>query len=88
MALTVTVNKYASSNFHLQALHRTQGKSANTTTPTLSSNVEFGRRGLVLSTVIATIQVPDSRTQILKSTHPSPKLFFSRVITTCSGLNC
>ncbi|TKY51048.1 hypothetical protein E2542_SST22556 [Spatholobus suberectus] len=64
MALTVTVNKYASSN--LQAVHRTQGKAANTATPTLSTNVQLGRRGLVLSTVIATTQVPDSRTQLLK----------------------
>ncbi|RDX78725.1 hypothetical protein CR513_40957 [Mucuna pruriens] len=64
MALTVTVNKYASSN--LQAVHRTQGKAANKTTATLSTNVELGRRGLILSTVIATTQVPDSRTQLLK----------------------
>ncbi|KAG4984377.1 hypothetical protein AAZX31_10G243300 [Glycine max] len=67
MALTVTVNKYASSN--LQAVPRTQGKVATKkTTPTLSTNVEMGRRGLVLSTVIATTQVPepDSRTQLLK----------------------
>ncbi|XP_061355647.1 uncharacterized protein LOC133300161 [Gastrolobium bilobum] len=63
MALTVTVNKYASSN--LQAVHRTQGKAA-TTTPTLSTNVGLGRRGLVLSTVIATTQVPDPRTDLLK----------------------
>ncbi|KAK7390986.1 hypothetical protein VNO78_19251 [Psophocarpus tetragonolobus] len=61
MALTVTVNRYASSN--LQAVHRTQERVATTTTPT---NVELGRRGLVLSTVIATTQVPDSRIQLLK----------------------
>ena len=68
MALTVTVNKYASSN--LQAVHKTQGKAANPTTHTLSTNVEqLGRRGLVLSTVIATTQVPDSRTELLKSIH-------------------
>ncbi|XP_027365849.1 uncharacterized protein LOC113872469 [Abrus precatorius] len=64
MALTVTVNKYASSN--LQAVHRTQGKAANPATPTLNTNVGLGRRGILLSTVIATTQVPDSRTQLLK----------------------
>lgn len=66
MALTVTVNKYASSN--VQAVHRKQ--------PTLSSiatntNVDFGRRGLLLSTAIAATQVPDSRTELLKSMHNS-----------------
>ncbi|KAL2324294.1 hypothetical protein Fmac_023352 [Flemingia macrophylla] len=62
MALTVTVNKYASSNF--QAV---QGKAANKTTPTtLTTNLELGRRGLLLSTAIATTQVPDSRTQLLE----------------------
>ncbi|KAJ1402843.1 hypothetical protein SESBI_27680 [Sesbania bispinosa] len=66
MALTVTVNKYASSN--LQAVHRTQANPSPTTPSSLSSsnNGELGRRGLVLSTVIATTQVPDSRTQLLK----------------------
>ncbi|XP_014512722.1 uncharacterized protein LOC106771282 [Vigna radiata var. radiata] len=64
MALTVTLNKYASSN--LQAVHRTQGKGAHTSTPTLSTKLELGRRGLVLSTLIATTQIPDSRTQLLQ----------------------
>nr|AFK36578.1 unknown [Lotus japonicus] len=64
MALTVTVNKYAPSN--LQAVHRTQEKAGNQTTPTLSTNGEVGRRGLILSTAIATTQVPESRTQLLK----------------------
>lgn len=60
MALTVRVNKYyASSN--LQAVHRKKPKSPN------YSNV--GRRGLLLSTLIATSQqVPDSRTELLQST--------------------
>ncbi|XP_020238514.1 uncharacterized protein LOC109817610 [Cajanus cajan] len=57
MALTVTVNKYASSN--LQAV---QGKAPNKTTPTTLTT----RRGLLLSAAIATTQVPDSRTQLLK----------------------
>ncbi|KEH44011.1 putative photosystem I reaction centre subunit N [Medicago truncatula] len=62
MALTVTVNKYASSN--VQAVHNR--KQAN---PTLrSTNLEFGRRGLVLSTVIAATatQDPESRTLLLQ----------------------
>ncbi|PNX96611.1 hypothetical protein L195_g019821 [Trifolium pratense] len=60
MALTVTVNKYASSN--VQAVHnRKQAK------PTLSStNVGFGRRALVLSTVVAATQDPESRTLLLQ----------------------
>ncbi|BAT93964.1 uncharacterized protein LOC124831419 [Vigna umbellata] len=64
MALTVTLNKYASSN--LQAVHRTQAKAAHTSNPTLSTKLELGRRGLVLSTLIATTQIPDSRTQLLQ----------------------
>ena len=63
MALTVTVNKYASSN--VQAVHNR--KQAN---PTLrSTNIEFGRRGLVLSTVIAATQDPESRTLLLQSIY-------------------
>jgi hypothetical protein len=62
MALTVTVNKYASSN--MQAVH-----NRKQTKPTLSStNVGFGRRALVLSTVVAaTTQDPESRTLLLQS---------------------
>ncbi|XP_073222997.1 uncharacterized protein [Cicer arietinum] len=63
MALTVTVNKYASSNMHLQAVHKKQRQATNSN---LSTNAGFGRRGLVLSTVIAATQVPDSRTQLLQ----------------------
>lgn len=66
MALTVTVNKYASSNMHLQAVHKKQRQATNSN---LSTNAGFGRRGLVLSTVIAATQVPDSRTQLLQSMH-------------------
>lgn len=74
MALTVTVNKYASSN--LQAVHRTQQGTA--AKPITSTNVGLGRRGLVLSTVVAATQVsePDSRTELLKSMHNSPQFFF------------
>ena len=75
MALTITLNKYASSN--LQAVHRTPGKAAHTSTPTLSTKLELGRRGVVLCTLLATTQIPDSRTQLLQSTHFSPFSFFS-----------
>ncbi|KAK7269937.1 hypothetical protein RIF29_22754 [Crotalaria pallida] len=62
MALTVTVNKYyASSN--LQAVRRRHGKAAN---PSTNLNFELGRRGLILSTIVATTQEPDSRTELLK----------------------
>ncbi|XP_068491360.1 uncharacterized protein [Phaseolus vulgaris] len=64
MALTITLNKYASSN--LQAVHRTRGKAPHTSTPNLSTKIELGRRGVVLSTLIATTQIPDSRTQLLQ----------------------
>ncbi|KAK7280241.1 hypothetical protein RJT34_25303 [Clitoria ternatea] len=71
MALTVTVNKYVSSN--LQAVHGKQGKATNSTTPILSTNiVGLQRRGLLLSAAIATatttlrVPEPDSRTQLLK----------------------
>lgn len=64
MALTVTVNKYASSN--VQAVHRRQIKLSNTTTNRDDPN---GRRGLLLSTMLAVSQLTgdDSRTQLLKS---------------------
>ncbi|XP_028767753.1 uncharacterized protein LOC114725403 isoform X1 [Neltuma alba] len=62
MALTVTVNKYASSN--LQAVsHRKHPKSPP------NSAVTTSRRGLLLSSLAAaslTDQVPDSRTLLLK----------------------
>ncbi|OIW06892.1 hypothetical protein TanjilG_19541 [Lupinus angustifolius] len=62
MALTVTVNKYyASSN--LQAVHGRQGKTSH---PSTNLNLGFGRRGLFLSTIIATTQLPDSRTELLQ----------------------
>ncbi|CAK8573823.1 unnamed protein product [Lathyrus sativus] len=59
MALTVTVNKYASSN--IQAVHKKQPNQILT-----STNVGFGRRGLVLSAVVAAAQIPESRTQLLQ----------------------
>jgi hypothetical protein len=66
MALTVTVNKYASSN--VQAVHNR--KQANSTLRS-TTNMEFGRRGLVLSTVIAATatQDPESRILLLQSIY-------------------
>ncbi|CAL5209814.1 unnamed protein product [Lathyrus oleraceus] len=60
MALTVTVNKYASSN--IQAVHNRKQPNQTLT----STNVAFGRRGLFLSAVVATAQIPESRTQLLQ----------------------
>ncbi|KAB1200242.1 hypothetical protein CJ030_MR0G007774 [Morella rubra] len=63
MALTVTVNRFASSN--VQAVHRRESKKTTTTTTTTTSDI--GRRGLLLSTVVAAApQVPDSRNELLK----------------------
>lgn len=64
MALTVTVNKFASSN--VQAVHRKQRKGPKKTTPT--GTADFGRRGLLLSAAVATPQLSDSATELLKST--------------------
>ncbi|KAJ7967596.1 Photosystem I reaction centre subunit N [Quillaja saponaria] len=60
MALTVAVNRYASSN--VQAVHRRQGKP----TPKTTTTKDLGRRGLFLSAAIAASQAPDSRTELLK----------------------
>lgn len=66
MAFTVTVNKFASSNVQAVAVHRRQSNSPNTATSTTNAN---GRRGLLLSTMLAASQLTDdSRTQLLKST--------------------
>ncbi|TXG46652.1 hypothetical protein EZV62_027846 [Acer yangbiense] len=61
MALTVTVNKYASSN--VQAVHRRSEESRTKTT-----TADFGRRGLLLSTALAAAppQLSDSANQLLK----------------------
>ncbi|KAK6241203.1 hypothetical protein QUC31_015125 [Theobroma cacao] len=78
MALTVTVNQFASSNVH--AVHRKQGKSPppttskpkpSTTTPitagaATSDTIGIGRRGLILSAVASAPQLNDSRTELLK----------------------
>ncbi|KAK4563408.1 hypothetical protein RGQ29_005788 [Quercus rubra] len=63
MALTVTVNKYASSN--VQAVHRSERKRP-TSTNTNSNSTDIARRGLLLSTVLAATQITDSRTELLQ----------------------
>ncbi|XWS54667.1 hypothetical protein CRYUN_Cryun10bG0108100 [Craigia yunnanensis] len=77
MALTVTVNQFASSNVH--AVHRKQGKSPPTSSkpkPTNTnkiiaaaptSDIGLGRKGLILSAVASPPQLNDSRTELLKS---------------------
>ncbi|KAE8708437.1 Magnesium transporter 4 isoform 1 [Hibiscus syriacus] len=76
MALTVTVNQFASSNVH--AVHRKQGKSPSaaskpkpTNTRTASAisgggDIGIARRGLILSAVASAPQLSDSRTELLK----------------------
>ncbi|GLU09034.1 hypothetical protein SLE2022_259140 [Rubroshorea leprosula] len=76
MALTVTVNKFASSNVH--AVHRKEAKTpptaktkvATTNAPPITAAVaanDIGRRGLILSTAtVAAPQFSDSRTELLK----------------------
>ncbi|KAL5561396.1 hypothetical protein UlMin_031143 [Ulmus minor] len=58
MAITVTVNKYASSN--VQAVHgkRKRRSRANTT--------DIARRGILLSTLVAALQATDSRTELIQ----------------------
>ncbi|KAI4295783.1 hypothetical protein L6164_035793 [Bauhinia variegata] len=68
MALTVSVNRSASCN--LQAVHRSQGKGKGKEsiprTPASTCTTNVRKRGLLLSLVIATSQVPDSRTELLQ----------------------
>lgn len=75
MALTVTVNGFASSN--VQAVHRRERKTQPAaTTPTSD---DFGRRScLLLSTLVAAPQVADSRADLLKRIDFSlqPQLYF------------
>ncbi|KAI5314869.1 PREDICTED: LOC109786464 isoform [Prunus dulcis] len=63
MALTVTVNKFASSN--VQAVHRRQRKDRRKTTSSKAAN-DFGRRGLLLSAAFATPPVSESGAELLK----------------------
>ncbi|OMO73851.1 hypothetical protein CCACVL1_17106 [Corchorus capsularis] len=81
MALTVTVNQFASSNVH--AVHRKQAKSppppphpkstslkqvesAATPHSHSHSDLRHGRRALILSAVAAAPQLSDSGTELLK----------------------
>ncbi|KAK8659729.1 hypothetical protein V6N13_029923 [Hibiscus sabdariffa] len=73
MALTVTVNQFASSNVH--AVHRKQGKSppatskpkpANAKTVTPGGDIGLARRGLILSAVASAPQLSDSGTELIK----------------------
>ncbi|CAN6554749.1 unnamed protein product [Malus baccata var. baccata] len=63
MALTVTVNKFASSN--VQAVHRKQKKAPKKSTSATSTN-DIGRRGLFLSALVATPPLSDSGAELLK----------------------
>ncbi|XP_011030314.1 PREDICTED: uncharacterized protein LOC105129792 [Populus euphratica] len=66
MALTVTFNKFASSN--VNAVHKKEGKraAAATTAKAASRAADIGRRGVLLSTVVGVYSVNDSRTELLK----------------------
>ncbi|GAV90872.1 PsaN domain-containing protein [Cephalotus follicularis] len=67
MALTVTVNKYASSN--VQAAHKREAKkpTSKSKAATTTATQHLERRSLLLSTVVAASQVIDSKTELLKS---------------------
>ncbi|KAE8661559.1 Magnesium transporter 4 isoform 1 [Hibiscus syriacus] len=65
MAVTVTVNQFASSNVHV--VHRKQGKSPSATSkPKSITAAVMTRRDLVLSAVASAPQLSDSGTQLLK----------------------
>ncbi|KAJ6754861.1 hypothetical protein OIU79_027468 [Salix purpurea] len=61
MALTVTVNKFASSNVH--AVHKKDSKRA---AKAATMAADIGRRGVLLSTVVGVYSVNDSKTELLK----------------------
>ncbi|KAH7575420.1 hypothetical protein ACOSQ2_005277 [Xanthoceras sorbifolium] len=64
MALTVTVNKYASSN--VQAVHRRSEARRKSTKTRTAKVADLGRRGLLLSTAVAAPQLNDSTNELLK----------------------
>ncbi|KAJ7013337.1 hypothetical protein NC653_003124 [Populus alba x Populus x berolinensis] len=70
MALTVTFNKFASSN--VNAVHKKEGKRA---AKAASRAADIGRRGVLLSTVVGVYSVNDSRTELLKSTKNTTSCF-------------
>ncbi|XP_065872387.1 uncharacterized protein [Euphorbia lathyris] len=59
MALTVTVNKIASSN-----VHSVQRRDTQTTSSSSSASV-FSKRGIILSALVAVYPVNDSKTLLL-----------------------
>jgi hypothetical protein len=75
MALTVTFNKFASSN--VNAVHKKEGKraAAATTAKAASRAADIGRRGVLLSTVVGVYSVNDSRIELLKSTKNTTSCF-------------
>ncbi|KAJ6385571.1 hypothetical protein OIU77_028704 [Salix suchowensis] len=62
MALTVTVNKFASSNVH--AVNKKEGKTP-TKAATRAAAIN-GSRGVLLSTVVDVFSANDSSTRLLK----------------------
>ncbi|KAJ8768960.1 hypothetical protein K2173_023955 [Erythroxylum novogranatense] len=62
MALTVTVNKYTSSNVH--AVHRREGNRPSTASSTTAT--EIGRRGILLAAMVGAYPISDSKTELLK----------------------
>ncbi|KAJ4824326.1 hypothetical protein Tsubulata_004277 [Turnera subulata] len=63
MALTVTVNRFASSN--VNAVQRRDGRRKGAP-QAIRATDDIGRRGILLSTVAAASSVSDSRTELLK----------------------
>ena len=77
MVLRATATKFASSN-STPPTERRDGRTRTTRV------MEVGRRGLLLSTMIATSQVNDSRTQLLQSKNHHLLLSLSYLTTTFS----
>lgn len=96
MALTVTVNKYASLNVQAIPSRRestspaTSSRRTNPKAKTPVSDIDIGRRGILVSTVAATPQVKDSTTEFLKSTSLFPFFldFFVACVTFFSAEMC
>ncbi|EEF40344.1 uncharacterized protein LOC8273856 [Ricinus communis] len=66
MALTVTVNKFASSNVHSVQRREASKKSSPTSGSATTAFPIFGRRGILLSALVAAYPVNDSKTELLK----------------------
>ena len=83
MALTVTVNKFASSNVH--AVNKKEGKRP----PKAATRAaDIGRRGVLLSTMVDVFSVNDSiSTELLKSTqYPSLSFLFFISFLFCASM--